>query len=68
VVQWQGGHIIDPLVRIEFVRDRNHIHAAVRGVDHQNFWLQRRYFLIAFGIWISFIMRGSRSWSMAGQS
>jgi hypothetical protein len=54
VVQWQGGqHIVDPLVRIEFVREIATIFMLLSvGWIAGNFWLQRFcYFLIAFGIW-----------------
>jgi hypothetical protein len=54
VVQWEGGqHIVDPLVRIEFVREIATIFMLLAvGWIAGHFWLQRFcYFLIAFGVW-----------------
>jgi hypothetical protein len=54
VVQWQGGrHIVDPLMRIEFVREIATIFMLLAvGWIAGGFWLQRFcFFLIAFGVW-----------------
>jgi len=53
VVKWEGGKIIDPLVRIEFSREIATIImlVAVGWVAGRNRFQKFCFFIIAFGIW-----------------
>ena len=54
VVQWQGGqHVIDPLVRIEFVREIATILMLVTAgcLAGRNGFQKFCFFMVAFGLW-----------------